>query len=184
MGFPRDFAPELLVIGYLYSPLASGDGAFVDSLARAFGPVRRRGPDLAFPWSGYYDQEMGGRPRRSFLSFERIVDPAALSDIKLATNELEGAFSSSGSRRFNLDPGLLGLGRFVLATTKDGPHRIPLGKGIYGDLTLIYERGEYRALPWTYSDWASVEYRSFLSACRDDLKVELRSVKRRDGSSA
>jgi len=178
MGSPLEFSPELLVLGLLHSPLAIGDEALAESLERSFGPIRRRGPDLPFPWSGYYDEEMGGRPRRSFLSFERLVDPSTLARIKLATNDIEASFSESGSRRINIDPGLLSLGRFALATTKERPHRIPLGLGIFGELTLIYEKGEYRALPWTYPDWASAEYRSLLAAFREDLKLELRRMKR------
>ncbi|MDP3179538.1 MAG: DUF4416 family protein [Spirochaetaceae bacterium] len=184
MGYPLDFVPELLVLGLLYSPQAKGEEALVESLERSFGPIRRRGPSFPFPWSGYYDEEMGGRPRRSFLSFERLLDPSTLAQIKLATNDIEASFSESGSRRFNIDPGLLSLGRFVLATTKDRPHRIPLGQGIYGELTLIFENGEYRALPWTYPDWASEEHRSLLAAYREDLKLGLRSLKREVGSGA
>ena len=117
----------------------------------------------------------GGRPRRSFLSFERLVDPAELADIKVWTNDLERSYAVEGCRGVNLDPGLLSLSRFVLATTKDRPQRVALSRGIYADLTLVYENGDYRPLPWTYPDWASEEYRSRLGKLRENLKIELRS---------
>ena len=37
-----------------------------------------------------------------------------------------------------------------------------LSRGIYADLTSVYENGDYRPLPWTYPDWASEEYRACL----------------------
>jgi len=173
MGRQRAFEPERLLIGILISPEAgSGDE---ESLARElrsrFGDFEP-GPRLPFSWSSYYDEEMGGRPSRRFASFERSVDPSALASIKSATNEIELRFSRpGGGRLFNLDPGLLSLTRFVLATTKERPHRLPLAEGIFGELTLVYESGEYRALGWTYPDWASSEYRAYLGELRAEIKA-------------
>ncbi len=62
---------------------------------------------------------------------------------------IEDAFREGGDRTLNLDPGLLSLSRFALATTKDGSHRIPLRDGIYAEVTLVYERGGFHPLPWT-----------------------------------
>lgn len=175
MGKAGDFQPAGLVVGVLRSPRAAFPPALVSELEGRLGPADFLGPDLDFPWSGYYDVEMGGRPRRSFLSFERLVDPAELADIKAWTNGLERSYAAEGCRGVNLDPGLLSLSRFVLATTKDRPQRIALSRGIYADLTLVYEDGDYRPLPWTYPDWASEEYRSRLRKLRKNLKIELRS---------
>src|SRR5208337_4984487 len=175
MGSAFAFAPARLVVGILSSPHSALPSALKEELEGRFGPAEAVGPDLDFAWSGYYDEEMGGRPRRSFLSFADIVDPAELADIKAWTNTLERAYAVGERRRFNLDPGLLSLSRFVLATTKDRPQRIALSGGIYADLTLVYERGDYRPLPWTYPDWASEEYRARLRRIREGLKAELHS---------
>jgi hypothetical protein len=148
--------------------------AVLGALEERFGPADMRGPELPFPWSSYYDEEMGGRPTRNFLSFPRLVDPGDLAAIKIWTNALELSLATGGRRKINLDPGLLSLSRFALATTKDRPHRIPLSDGIYAEVTLIYERGDYRPLPWTYPDWASEEYRSLLRTLRARLRGELR----------
>ena len=53
----------------------------------------------------------------------------------------------------NLDPGLITAERLVLATGKNYSHRIYLGKGIFADLTLVFFKGTYRPLPWTYPDY-------------------------------
>jgi len=176
MGHASTFVPEMLVIGILSSPEA--DRAAWDDASRSleerFGPFAR-GPEMDFAWSGYYDEEMGGRPRRLFAAFVELADPSTLAAVKSWTNALELRLArSGGGRLFNLDPGLLSLSRFVLATTKARPHRIPLSDGIYGELTLMYDRGDYRPLPWTYPDWASEGYRAYLRELRIGLKVGCR----------
>jgi hypothetical protein len=180
MGTAKAFQPARLVVGLLSSPKISKNenaelkASLREALALRFGEPDGVGPELPFPWSGYYDEEMGGRPVRSFYSFPRLVDPAELAPIKTWTNELELSLAPQGQRLFNLDPGLLFLSRFVLATTKDRPHRIPLSLGIFAETTLIYESGDYRPLDWTYPDWASEEYRAILRGLRERLKAELR----------
>jgi hypothetical protein len=181
MGKPSEFKPARLVLGILSAPgeqtigEAPG-GALARALEGRFGPIDRLGPELDFRFSPYYDEEMGGRPRRSFASFPRLVDPSRLAAIKTWTDELELSLSDEGRRRFNLDPGILSLSSFCLATTKDRPHRIALADGIYAELTLIYDKGDYRGLPWTYPDWASEEYRAYLRGVRALLKEELRDI--------
>lgn len=170
MGSICAFQEARLVIGALSSPLSPFPSALRTELEQRFGPAETLGADLDFRWSSYYDAEMGGRPRRSFLAFSALVDPGELAAIKTRTNALEEAFAVDGRRRVNLDPGLLSLSSFVLATTKARPQRIALSAGIYADLTLIYEGGDFRPLPWTYPDWASEEYRVRLRPLRDGLK--------------
>jgi hypothetical protein len=185
MGERRPFGPERLVVGLLVSSgLRQGAGSgpgereeIVDELSRRFGAVCFRSPEIDFGWTAYYDAEMGTGIGRFLLAFEPLADPVELAAIKLWTNDLEARHSSGGKRRCNLDPGLLSLGRFVLATTKDRAHRIPLRDGIYAELTLAYADGEYRALPWTYADWGSDEFRGMLGGLRAGLKAELRGLK-------
>ncbi len=62
----------------------------------------------------------------------------------------------------------------MLATGKNYSHRIYIGRGIYADLTLIYQRGAYQALPWTYPDYADQPLRRFLLAVRRKYTVDLR----------
>ena len=83
-------------------------------------------------------------------------------------------FSESGNRKVNIDPGLLNLSRFILASSKDGPQRIPLSGGIFAEVTLVYERGGYRPLAWTYPDFRSPEYLRILGEIRKLYKAQLR----------
>jgi hypothetical protein len=130
---------------------------------------------LPFDFTRYYDAEMGKGLTRAFLSLAELVDPATLASVKTATNEIESGFSVGRRRRANLDPGLLSASRFILASTKDSSHRVPLGDGMYAEITLVYEHGAFRPVEWTYPDYASPEYREILRAMRERYILELRS---------
>jgi hypothetical protein len=133
-------------------------------------------PSLPFTFTSYYDAEMGTPIERFFVSFEQLVDPARLPRIKGQTNEIEGLFSDQGRRTVNLDPGLLSLPRFVLATTKENAHRIPMEAGIYAEITLLFGKGSFRPLPWTYPDYRSEVYLSILNGVRARYKGQLKAM--------
>ena len=140
-------------------------------LQQNFGPVEIQSPVMDFPFTDYYDSEMGQRPKRYLLLFQNLVDPSTLADIKIRTNELEKLFSTEeGQRHVNLDPGVLSLSSFILATCKDRSHRIPLHDGIYAETTLIYKDHDFQSLPWSYADYKSDEIRCLLRQFRDIYK--------------
>ncbi len=73
-------------------------------------------------------------------------------------------------RRVNLDPGYLIASKLVLATTKDFAHRIYLGQGIYGEVTLNYRRGQgWQPHPWTYADYRSPLALEFFALVRKEV---------------
>ena len=130
----------------------------------------------AFTYTAYYDDEMGRAIRRQTASFLNLVAPESLPDIKLRTNEIETSLLSDGKRQVNIDPGLLGPERFVLATGKNFTHRVYLRDGIYADLTLVYQKGAYRPLPWTYPDYREPEFLHYLEVLRKKLKFQLDGI--------
>jgi hypothetical protein len=91
----------------------------------------------------------------------------------LNTNRLETRYASSDRRRINIDPGYLLHERFVLASGKNFSHRIYIGHRIYADLTLIYQRGAFEKLPWTYPDYADRPILSFLEQVRNKYSIDL-----------
>lgn len=78
-----------------------------------------------------------------------------------------------GRRRINLDPGYLDSAKIVLVSTKDFSHRIYLGNGIYGEVTLIYSGKNYQTLPYTYPDFRTQEYLDIFKKVREMYKIEL-----------
>ncbi|NBC28735.1 MAG: DUF4416 family protein, partial [Spirochaetes bacterium] len=155
MGHARRFPLAQLVIPTLLSAHGEeGDAALptaVESaLAEAFGPLHQVGTTLDFAFTQYYEAEMGSSLKRMFYVLDELVAPDTLAAAKQQTDRIEAGFMRDGWRRVNLDPGLLLPGRFILATTKDAAHRIPLSDGIYAEITLLFSKGDFRPLPWTY----------------------------------
>ena len=165
------FTKEKLVIGVLISAEAIRR-QLLARITDEFGEIDLQSDTLPFDFTHYYDAEMGVPIKRFFVSIEELKPPDSLSDIKLRSNRIEDEFRVEGKRRINLDPGFLALSRFVLATTKEGSHRIPLCSGIYGEITLLFEKGEFRPLPWTYPDFRSDAYRSILKKIREIYKLQ------------
>jgi hypothetical protein len=173
MGRAAGFTPEKLLMGILISA-PDRRAELLGCLEEAWGPSDFISAAIPFTFTDYYDGEMGGGIERLFVSFETLVDPASLAEIKIRTNRLEERFRGEGGRRVNLDPGLLALSRFTLATTKENAHRIPLRDGIYAEITLLYGKGGYQPLPWTYPDYRTETYRAILAEVRRLYKAQLR----------
>ncbi|MCF6334701.1 MAG: DUF4416 family protein [Spirochaetales bacterium] len=176
MGKIDRFAPEKLIIAVLISKLEMYNSLVAD-LENHFGPVDYTSSSIDFKFTHYYNNEMGKEIKRLFLSFNELISPDTLSDIKITTNKIEKNFTVKGNRKINLDPGMLSLKRFVLATTKDNGHRIPLQKGIFGEVTLLFMNKNFSSLPWTYIDYQSEEYSGILKEIRNIYKNNLKMLK-------
>ncbi len=144
-------------------------------LEERLGPIELESPVLDFNYTDYYEPEMGPGLKRRFWGFARLEDPEALVDLKLYTNLLEKGCSVAGRRTVNIDPGYLAPARLVLASTKDFAHRLYLGKGVYGEVTLVYRERGFRPLPWTYPDFRSEGYQQFFRDLRRGYLRQLAS---------
>ncbi|MFO8031190.1 MAG: DUF4416 family protein, partial [Desulfohalobiaceae bacterium] len=126
---------------------------------------------FAFTETDYYDQELGVPIFRRILAFENLLPRQRLVDCKLFCHSLEQSWlRPDGRRLFNLDPGYLSLEQLVLATGKNFTHRIYLDQGVFADLTLVYSKGGWQALPWTYPDYAGRLLQDILSQLRQRYK--------------
>lgn len=180
MSTPREPVKAKLIVG-LFMKEKEMLKPFALALQDIFGPVDMVSPWLAFDFTGYYEKEMGTPLFRRVLTFQKLVDQDRLVHIKYYTNELEAQYLEKGQRRVNADPGILSHERFVLATGKNFTHRIYLKKGIFADLTLIFTKGRFQVLPWTYPDYRDPKMLGFLEKVRKkyivDLKQENESTK-------
>jgi len=142
-------------------------GTAIDALAATYGDIEASYGPVEFSWSDYYEGEMGKSLLKQYVIFEGYVDRAVLPSVKINTNILEQQFAdSSGKRVVNIDPGYLTKDKFVLASTKDFYHRLYLGDGIFGEVTLHYRRGLFRHFSWTYTDYQDPGFLKFLEAAR------------------
>jgi hypothetical protein len=176
MAEPRPPVPALLVVA-CFSRHSEGLDWARQRLEASFGPVGLISPDFDFHQTTYYEATMGTNLRKRFLAFSDLVSLDSLADVKLRTNTLEADLAATGSfsepRPLNLDPGLLTLGKFMLATVKDQAHRIYLGKGIFAEVTLRFEAGSFEPWPWTYADYREPAVRDFLKEARDFYRRRL-----------
>ena len=150
-------------------------------LTDSFGPIDMVSEWFPFRFTDYYKTEMGHPLFRRFLVFKQLIVQNDLSEIKLKTNVLENLYTDGNKRRVNIDPGYMLLERFVLATGKNFTHRIYIGKRIYADLTLIYQKNDFQPLPWTYPDYSDSDTRRFLRQVRERYKFDRQFYK--DGSA-
>lgn len=150
-----------------------------NSLCVLFGPIDSTSATLPWSISDYYESEMGRSLKRRFLSFERLISPEALVEIKHQTYDIEDDYRRAegpGRRRsVNIDPGYIDAGKVVLASTKGAGHRIYLGSGIYSEITLLYHGGAFHSFVYTYADYLWPETMAFLT----DIRAQyLEQVKR------
>jgi len=149
----------------------------LQELEGLFGPADWVSRPLLFDRTRFYEREMGWPLHRRFVTFRELIRPDALVGAKIRTQRLEERYTQEGKRRVNVDPGYLSLERLVLATGKNYTHRIYLSKGIYADLTLVFQRGTFRGLEWTYRDYASPEMIEVFNGIRERYKERLRGIR-------
>jgi hypothetical protein len=104
------------------------------------------GEPRPFDMTDYYEDEMGPGLSRVIVSFSKIGEAPALVDVKLSVDRLEEKLSGETGRTVNIDPGYIDYFKAVLASFKEGPQKIYLGRGVYADPVLMFEDGEWRIL--------------------------------------
>jgi hypothetical protein len=180
MAEPRKPEPALLVIA-AFSRYAEALTWTEQHIEEYFGPIARKSTIYSFDQTNYYEATMGAGLQKQLLAFEQLQCEDQLANIKLRTNELEQQLARTGrfaeSRPLNLDPGLLTLGKFLLATTKDQAHRIYLRGGIYAEVTLRFQAGQFEPWPWTYADYRQEHVRAALGEFRDYYKSRLSAAR-------
>jgi len=168
MSCPKPPGPAKLIIGLFLKDQNLFDPLYQE-FRNAFGPIEIMSHWFPFDFTSYYEKEMGRPLFRRMIAFNQLIDQIQLPDIKLKTNEIEASFMRDKHRQVNIDPGFVVAERFVLATGKNFSHRIYLNHGIYADLTLIYQKGKFQTLPWTYPDYQSNAMIQFLNRVRNNF---------------
>jgi hypothetical protein len=176
MAQPREFAPVKLICGVIYKEDALYAKAR-DILANEWGRVDLESPAFAFDLTDYYEADMGPGLVRKFMSFKALASPETLPDKKIraiAVEEVLRLESGRAGRPVNIDPGYVTASALVMATAKDFSHRIPLGRGIYAHLELLFTKSGTRTLDWTYPDMRRGPSQEFF---REVRRAYLREVR-------
>ncbi len=177
MAAPHRPEPALLVVA-AFSRHSAALAWARQRLEHAYGELALVSPTFDFHHTRYYEASMGAGLQKQFFVFRELVTPDALPGIKLHTNALEQEVAGGGAypepRPLNLDPGLLNLGKFMLASTKDQAHRLYLRDGVFAEVTLFYRTGVFEPWPWTYADYREPAVRAFLDEAREYYRARVR----------
>lgn len=170
--------PVKLIIGILAADENCLQQA-VDILPQHFGPIDLTSDIWPFEQTDYYADQTGKHILRRFVSFDNLINPGQLADIKHKTNQIEQELAKQLKmpipRPVNLDPGLIETSKLILATTKNYSHRIYIGRKMYAEVTLIYDKANWKAFDYTYPDYRQKCYHDFFDLVRDCLKARLRT---------
>ena len=170
--------PVKLIIGILTANQYYLQAA-IESLTSEFGKADLTSDVWPFTQTNYYKKETGENILRQFITIEKLIDPGILAEIKLKTNQIEqklaAEFKFDLPRPVNLDPGIIEPSKLILASTKNYSHRIYIGEKIFAEVTLIFDKGMWCPLPYTYPDYKQDCYHDFFTKVRQRLLEQLKS---------
>jgi hypothetical protein len=175
----KEPSPVKLIIGILAANQDSLQ-ATIEDLTSEFGKADFVSDVWPFTQTDYYQEETGENILRQFVSIEKLIDPGKLAKVKHQTNKLEKKLAAKLnlglSRPVNLDPGVIEPSKLILATTKNYAHRIYIGEKMYAEVTLVFDKGSWRPLPYTYPDYKQQCYHDFFEKVRKRLLEQLRDI--------
>jgi hypothetical protein len=170
--------PAKLIIGILSADEDCLKAA-LEAINAKFGKTDFVSDIWPFDQTDYYKDETGENILRQFVSIEKLIDPGKLSKIKHKTNKLEQKLAKQSAsdllRPVNLDPGIIEPSKLILATTKNYSHRIYIGGKMYAEVTLVFDKGAWHPLSYTYPDYRQKCYHDFFSKVRKRLLEQLKS---------
>jgi hypothetical protein len=176
----REVQPVKLIVGILACDEAAAQACHAP-LMEAYGAADLVSEVYPFDLTEYYKDEAGPAMVRQFLAFEELIHPERLADIKHQTNrmeqELAARLKTPWPRPVNLDPGYVEPSKLVLASTKNFAHRIYIGRQMYAEVTMVYNKGRWETFAFTFPDYKSGRYNGFLNQVRDRVVRQLRERK-------
>jgi len=167
--------PVKFVVPILYGPESPLEEALCE-ISRRFGTMDYRSVPYPFDFTAYYQPEMGIGLHRIIVSFADLIPPEDIRLIKRATDAMEDRWRLDGRRSVNLDPGYMDYFKLVLASNKAGGNKVAVGDGVWLDINLLYEKRQWKTLPWTFPDFKTGRYDRDLCAIRDRYKVQMRNL--------
>ena len=155
---------------------------YKEELIKRFGEVDIESNVQPFDFTDYYEKEFGKNLVQKLFSFSTLIRQDELAEIKIITNSLENNNIDKNiktnithpKRKINIDPGYITLDKYILASTKNGPSRIYLNKGIYAEITLRFINKSFVTCEYTYPNYKTNEYIIFLNSVRQKYKLQLR----------
>ncbi len=161
----------------LFCGLIGPEACFAEALRcleREFGPVDSESLQVPFDFTDYYRDEMGTDLTRKWITFAGLKERPYLALAKHIAVGIEDHLARSGCRTVNIDPGYVDDAQVVLSTAKNFAHRLYIGMGYYAEPALIYVKGRFHPLEWTYPDYRSPAAMEFFERARSSYHREMR----------
>ena len=176
MSLPESYPPVLPVVSVLYN-----DTTFlketVHHLQLLFGEVVLFSEPYPFDMTNYYQAEMGSKLLRVWLCFTPLQDPSGLPMWKDRCIAIEEIFGGEGKRLVNIDPGYLDHAKLILASCKDAPDKVYIGKGVFAHTCLLYRKGEFHGPEHSFADFIDGRFDEFFMSAKKLLR---KLIKERD----
>lgn len=172
---PKAPYPVKLIMGILYTDEKLLEKAKLQ-VGKNFGEIDYQSASFEFDISDYYQSEMGAPIQRTFISLLPLINPKEIAHVKIRTNKIEDELAIEAKRKVNLDPGYLDYDKFVLASAKYNGQKIYLDFGIWADLTLRYEKGNFYPFPWSFPDFKRGTYNYAFQRMRELYKAQLKKM--------
>jgi hypothetical protein len=174
----KDPGPVKLFIGILAADQNCLDSA-IKEIEKNYGSIDLPSEVWPFTQTDYYKDQTGNNILRQFVSINELIEPGQIAEIKHQTNKIEQDLAEKlkhqWPRPVNLDPGIIEPSKLVLATTKNFSHRIYIGRKMYAEVTLIYDKGKWKAFDYTFPDYKQQLYWDFFTKVRKKLLEQLKS---------
>jgi len=146
-----------------------------EAIIAQLGAIDLTSESFPFTTTNYYESEMGRPICRHFWGIEILMSPGKLAELKILCNAIEDKLAVDGKRKVNLDIGYLDFHKLVLASAKYNGQKIYLDLGIYADLTLNFQDGDFHALENTFPDFKSGSYNEVFLDLRNLYKRQLKA---------
>ncbi len=137
-------------------------------LESRFGKADMESPLYPFDLSDYYEKEMGAFLTRRWYCFSKLSDASELAEWKYFCVNIENcSLDRKGNRTVNIDPGYLDYGKLVLASFKNAPDKIYMGRGVWAHTCLRYGRGSFTAPDHSFPDFKDGRFNDFMLEARN-----------------
>ncbi|MFP4415959.1 MAG: DUF4416 family protein [Chitinispirillaceae bacterium] len=130
----------------------------IERLQQRWGAIEYRSSAAHFDVTDYYKPEMGSPLFRMIITFQPIMPPTELVNMKLHCNEVENVCRRNKKRVVNLDCGYLDHHKIVLASAKEAGQKVYLDKGIWADLAARYKHKHFEPFEWSFPDFKDARY--------------------------
>lgn len=153
-------------------------GKAIALMKKKYGDIDFTSEEIDFDFTDYYEPEMGKSLKKVFISFKKLIDREKVVEAKIFTNKIEDKFSGKGEkncRTINIDPGYITLHNVLLPSAKERPHKVYIGKGLFGDIVLMYYNGKFEDSKHTFPDYRTEKVKAIMAQIRELYKKELRN---------